>query len=275
VPGKIAIAPYGNANPQPDYDRLVKSASRVFQILELFDSIRSETSAVVLSKITGVPQSSTSVILRSMVVLGYLDFDARRRTYIPSSRVSLLGNWVDPYFVREGPVIGMMKEVAEATDHNVVLVTRNRLMVQIVHVIPSSKTNQPIISVSSAGSILNTATGEALLSQHSDEEIVRLARIHNGQRRSTESGIESRTVLENIRLVRHQGYSLQVNRSASDGWVMAMPLPTYWENKSFAIGVGAFATKVTIEPQLVLAITRRAIRNWLDHTESIEDSVEA
>jgi DNA-binding IclR family transcriptional regulator len=204
-----------------------------------------------------------------MVALGYLDHDTKRRTYIPNNRVALLGSWVDPHFVRDGPVIGMMKEICGATDHNVVLVTPNRLLVQVAHVIPSRKSGQPYIAVSSAGSILHTATGHALLSLLSDEEIANLVRRYNAEC-DLAASVNNRALLEKIRRTRSEGYAIQVNESATDGWVMAMPLPVFSDKKLFAVGVGAFANEVTIDPQTVLRITRKAIRNWLGRTERPE-----
>src|SRR3546814_4827584 len=49
----------------------------------------------------GYPQSSTSALLRSLVGMGYLNYDAHARTYITSSRVALLGSWVNSQFRSE------------------------------------------------------------------------------------------------------------------------------------------------------------------------------
>jgi DNA-binding IclR family transcriptional regulator len=148
----------------------------------------------------------------------------------------------------------------------VVLVTPNRLLVQVAHAIPSSRSGQPYIAVSSAGSILLTATGHALLTLFSEEEIAHLVRRHNAER-DLAAPVNNRALLDKIRRTRSEGYALQVNASASDGWVMAMPLPAFSDKKLFAVGVGAFANEVTINPQTVLRITRKAIRNWLGRVE--------
>ena len=249
--------------PTENREALVKSASRVFHILELFDTIRMELTAVVIAAMTGIPQSSTSSLLRTMVALGYLDYDVQRRTYLPNNRVSLLGSWVDPYFVREGPVVGMMKEISSAVGENVVLVTPNGLLVQVVHVIPSAKSGQPVIAISSAGSILRTASGRALLSLMPDEEIARLVRRQNARRDQSAAAIDLRDLLDQVARTRTNGYALQINRAARDGWVISMPLPVFRTGKLFAVGVGDFSTEMTVDVDTVLAVTGKAIWNWL------------
>src|SRR3546814_2678173 len=63
----------------------------------------------------GYPQSSTSALLRSLVGMGYLNYDAHARTYITSSRVALLGSWVNSQFFAEGAIISLMKEIGRAS----------------------------------------------------------------------------------------------------------------------------------------------------------------
>src|SRR5690606_38656604 len=84
---------------------VVKSAGRALQILEYFDAVQREASVSEISRALHCPQSSTSVLLRSLVHLGYLQNDRYRRTYYPTRRVSLLGNWVDPAIVQQGTLL--------------------------------------------------------------------------------------------------------------------------------------------------------------------------
>ncbi|MBP8232968.1 MAG: helix-turn-helix domain-containing protein, partial [Rhizorhabdus sp.] len=75
-------------------DSSVKSASRVFEILELFDGSRVPLSATEIVRKLGWPQSSTVALLKTLVSLGYLAYDTFERTYLPTMRVALLGGWM-------------------------------------------------------------------------------------------------------------------------------------------------------------------------------------
>src|SRR3546814_12336581 len=61
--------------PQRNWPRLptsvVKSAGRALQILEYFDDARREANMIDISRALHYPESSTSILLRSLVALGY------------------------------------------------------------------------------------------------------------------------------------------------------------------------------------------------------------
>ena len=65
----------------------VKSARRVFEILELFATVRRPWRAGAMSKHLRYPPSSTFALLRSMSAMGYLTFEKKTHTYFPSVRL--------------------------------------------------------------------------------------------------------------------------------------------------------------------------------------------
>jgi hypothetical protein len=80
----------------------VKSAERVLKILEFFDDIQARATVMDIADTLGLPQSSTSSLLKSLVTLGYLEYEPSNRTYLPTGRVALLGSRVNPQFVVGG-----------------------------------------------------------------------------------------------------------------------------------------------------------------------------
>ena len=70
-------------------DDVVKSAGRVFAVLELFDEARTPLSATEVVRRLSFPQSSTVALLKTMVSLGYLAFDQFDRRYLPTMRVPI------------------------------------------------------------------------------------------------------------------------------------------------------------------------------------------
>src|SRR3954464_13358310 len=102
--GRSRTAPLGpriSARP-PLEQKTMKSAGRVLEILEYFDDIQRSSTVMEVANALGYPQSSASALLRSLVATGYLNFDPRTRMYITSSRVALLGSWVNSQFFAEG-----------------------------------------------------------------------------------------------------------------------------------------------------------------------------
>jgi DNA-binding IclR family transcriptional regulator len=69
----------------------VKSAARTLRVIEFFVEVRRRARANEIADRLGLPQSSASALLNSMVRLGYLDFDYATHTYEPTLRVAMLG----------------------------------------------------------------------------------------------------------------------------------------------------------------------------------------
>lgn len=57
----------------------VKSALRVLEILEVFDAERRPPRVTDIVEPMNLPQSSASMLLKTMVARGYMDFDAASR----------------------------------------------------------------------------------------------------------------------------------------------------------------------------------------------------
>jgi DNA-binding IclR family transcriptional regulator len=100
---------------------VVKSAARVLEVFEYFDSVRTESTIMDIARALSYPQSSTSVLVKSLVELGYLQHGARYRTYRPTPRVTLLGAWVEPMLSAEGAVLQLMDDLGKATGETIIL----------------------------------------------------------------------------------------------------------------------------------------------------------
>ena len=70
----------------------VKSAMRTLALLDYFRRTKASASVTELSAALETPQSSTSVLLKSLVSLNYLEYDSETRRFLPSYRVALLGD---------------------------------------------------------------------------------------------------------------------------------------------------------------------------------------
>ncbi|MSQ20016.1 MAG: hypothetical protein EXR39_10780 [Betaproteobacteria bacterium] len=75
-------------------ENVVKSAARVLEVFEYFARRRTPATVGEVCNALGYPQSSTSVLLKSMFTLGYLSYDQGSRRYSPSVKVAMLGEWI-------------------------------------------------------------------------------------------------------------------------------------------------------------------------------------
>ncbi|MGE0586779.1 MAG: helix-turn-helix domain-containing protein [Flavobacteriaceae bacterium] len=113
----------------------IKSAQRVFEVLEYFDADHPEASVTDISRRYGYPQSSASELLTYMTHLGYLRRGTRGRTYQLSMRVAMLGAWVQPQLVRNGRLLRLMDEIAVETGCSTILATNSGVRLQCLHVV--------------------------------------------------------------------------------------------------------------------------------------------
>ena len=79
----MAIPDRGNAAL---IESVIKSARRALEVLEYLDEVRSDASVMEIARALNYPQSSTSVLLRSLTSTGYLSYDPQRRRYAPTLR---------------------------------------------------------------------------------------------------------------------------------------------------------------------------------------------
>lgn len=192
---------------QGSYDAagpVVKSASRALQILEFFDAVQREAPVSEISRALNFPQSSTSVLLRSLVAMGYLHHDRLRRTYLPTRRVSLLGNWVDPALMQQGSLLGTVEKLAGKSGQTVVMATVNGLFSQYIYVTRRDDRPRPATGILRA--LPTTAVGLALLSTYDDSQIARIVRRLNAERSEEEEAISVTDVLDTVRMSRARGY---------------------------------------------------------------------
>lgn len=163
---------------------VVKSAGRALQILEFFDHVHREACVSEISRALNYPQSSTSALLRSLVSMGYLLHDRFKRTYFPTRRVGLLGNWVDPAMLQQGALLVIADDLARETGLGVVMATANGLYAQCIYAHPASSdagvAAEPVIGT--LAPIAQTAVGRALLSTYDETHTTKLLRRINAER---------------------------------------------------------------------------------------------
>ncbi|MES2289086.1 MAG: helix-turn-helix domain-containing protein [Pseudomonadota bacterium] len=225
----------------PIEQKTVKSAGRVLEILEYFDDLQRQSTVMEIADALGYPQSSTSALLRSLVSLGYLNYDAFARTYITSSRVALLGSWVNSDFFAEGTIISMMKELNERTGDTVVLAVRNGLHIQYIHVIQATSPARLHMTLGTVRPIAASGAGFAFLSTMTDNEITRLVMRINAEAEEGQELIKVRDLLEEIAVIRRKGYAFTCDMVTRGGGIIAAPLPRISGQQRMVVGIGGIS----------------------------------
>jgi DNA-binding IclR family transcriptional regulator len=239
-------------------DNVVKSAGRALQILEYFDHIREPANLIMVCRALNLPQSSASMLMRSLVALGYLQVDLRTRTYRPTGRSALLGAWIEPLLTQEGPLLRAMRDVAERTRTAAVLSARNRLNAQDIYVVDRREDGRTSLAVGRLRSLPSSVTGQMLLSALPDGEIAKILRRINADERG-DGVVRLDDLLKRIHEARQTGHLLAA-ADAGGTAALAMAVPhglTRGEVVATFVGVRA---QVFAAPAALASLLPSALR---------------
>ena len=117
--------------------RSVKSATRVFDLLDVFERERKPLRVADLVNGLDAPQSSVSMLLKTSVSKGYLDFNPMTREYCPSMRVAYMCHWVTHLPDRPTAIPEALRQLAEQTGETITLGRVTGIELQYIAVIPS------------------------------------------------------------------------------------------------------------------------------------------
>ena len=184
----------------------MRSAARPLRVLELFDEIRRPARALEISDRLDLPQSTTSLLLKGMVTLGYLDYDQGQRTYQPCLRVTLLGSWRDPARAHTGALITMLERLSERTGCSASLSSQDGIYLRYVHIVQHEGPGRPHMALSARRYAVWSTSGMSLLATAPEPEVRLLLRRTLAQNEPRAKAIRPDRVFEMLTLARSQGY---------------------------------------------------------------------
>jgi len=232
--------------------RVVKSAVRVLEILELFDRLQREASVAEIAHELGYPISSTSMLLGNLIDQGYLRHGPDRRTYFPTPRVTLLGAWVEPRLTPGAEVLSMMGSLGEATGETIILALPVRDQVQYLHVVPATTTMRMHVGSGTLRPLITSGLGRVLLSTMSEDKVRHLVMRHNDGPLAQDSRISFAALQRDLSGIRVRGYAVVLRGVTPGAGLIGMLLPLELEHVSidFRKYVSLFDLVVVIHVEL-------------------------
>jgi DNA-binding IclR family transcriptional regulator len=216
----------------------VKSAARVIEVLELFAAAPQPTSLKEISTRLKYPQSSTTVLMKSLVSLGYLNYDPSKRVYFPTLRVTSLGNWIPAALFGEGRILDVMHDIHNATGETVALTVLNDVYVQYIKVIQSSHPLRIHIPEGSMREATRSAAGWLLLSQKSDDEVDRLARRANIAVKTAGERVNVGDFVRAMAQIRRDKWAYSENVPILGAATISVPLQARLQGQPVILGMG-------------------------------------
>lgn len=243
--------------------RVVKSAVRVLEVLELFDRLQREISVAEAARELGYPISSTSMLLSNLMERGYLRHGPDQRTYFPTPRVTLLGSWVEPLLTPGAEVLRMMAMLGEATGETIILASPTRDQVQYLHVVPAITTMRMHVGPGTMRPLIASGLGRVLLSAMSDDKVRHLVMRHNDGPLAQEDRISLAALRRDLSGIRTRGYAAVLRGVTPGAGLIGMLLPLELSGLPLAVGIGGWARELRARQQEYVALMRNAIDSHL------------
>lgn len=240
---------------------VVKSAGRALQILEFFDDVKRDASVIEVCRALGYPQSSASVLLRSLVQQGYLSYDRGKRTFHPTHRVRVLGSWINEPLFGQGKLLNLVSELNRRTGQAIFLGARNGLGIQYIHVAQATTSLRLHLTPGLLRPLARSVGGQVLLSSLSDAEVEKLVRRINAERSGEEPLVDIRELLEVLRTIRsNDGVHVSGASKVTPGSaVVAMLLPPGLATPPLVLGVGGARELMMPQIDTILAYMREIV----------------
>ncbi|MDB5860767.1 MAG: putative transcriptional regulator [Ramlibacter sp.] len=239
----------------------VKSAVRVFEVLELFDTLRRDASLSEIARELGYPASSTSMLLQSMVECGYLS-QGEKRTFRPTPRVKLLGAWIAPVLDPNGPVISMMEWLGSQCGQAVVLATPESMQVRYIRVVPATGTLRMHVTPGAVRPLPTSGFGRLFMSRMADEEVERIVSAHNAQSAHDAARLAPAAVRRDLQGIRAAGCAVSYDKVSPGAGVVAVHIPTAPIESPLAVGIGAPSALIKSNATAYATLLRSAVQRY-------------
>jgi DNA-binding IclR family transcriptional regulator len=183
--------------------KVVKSAARTVLVFEFFSRIRRPATASEVEDSLQIPQSSASVLLRSLVELGYLEYLPEGRRFRPTLRVTLLGDWLKSD-LPEDILTERLDMLQRRTGETVLVGRQNGSHIQYVYTLQPDQGLQFYMQVGAIQPLATSASGRILLSTLDDQAASRIVRRNNAEEGLR---VDEDLVLQSIAEIRRTGFA--------------------------------------------------------------------
>ncbi len=240
----------------------IKSAARTLEILELFHERRTPLRLTYIFERLAYPQSSTTTLLKSLVLLGYLNYDRRSRTYFPTPRVAALGDWVNHHIFGAGELQALVDTVFEATNETVVVSSQNDIFIQHIRIMQPTHPHKITLNEGAMRVLTHSAAGLVLMSRMTAKTVDKLCRHINAHDRDSGDRVDMAVLWEQLKWIRREGYCLLAAFPYPEAAAIALPLPLTPHGTQLTLGVGGMNSRIARNRNEIIRIMREAIGTY-------------
>ena len=240
--------------------KIVKSADRTLLVFELFAIWRRAATASEIEAALDMPQSSTSVLLRSLTELGYLEYNPAGRTYRPTLRIAMLSDWMRST-VLESLHAERVDELRDRTGETVLVGRRQGSYIHYVQISRSGQELQFFVHEGTRRPLCLSASGRALLSTLPDDTVLRIARENNETAMVRSDIVDPQRLLQVMQQIRETGLSETSSLLGEERDIHAIStlMPGKTKDEPFSLGIAGPKERVLRQRNSLIA----ALREWM------------
>jgi DNA-binding IclR family transcriptional regulator len=248
------------AKSKPASGAAVKSAERVLAILEYFQESKRSATVTEIACALGFPQSSTTMLLKSLLKLGYLDYTPQTRKFRPTYRVAVLGSWIQDSLFGNGPLTDIMDAISNATGETVLLGLQNGPHMQYVHIVVPDQGVQLTVHVGILRPMTCSALGRMLLTRKANDQVRAIVRRNNADAEDSAHRVQEQQFMAEMESIRSHGFAESRGKMTAGANVIAMLVPGQPDTAPLAIGVGGPMMRIEERRDEILRVMKRHLR---------------
>jgi DNA-binding IclR family transcriptional regulator len=271
--------------PEP---RAIKSAERTIALFELFSAMEAPLTVSEVSAGLDIPQSSTTMLLRNLTNIGYLDYDPVTRKYKPTIRILLLSSWITRRFGETGKIASALDRIHEETGEVVMLGIQHNAAVQPIVTRGVDRTGLQFSTPGNQGgqrfmirsglfaSLTCSAMGRALLSLKPDAEARSWVRRANAEARDPAFRVSESVLLDLLGTVRVRGYAETSESQLPEHGAFAVCVPSPMDETPMAVSISLPVTRMASKRSMIVerlfALREQFVQHRLDEYEEWQRS---
>ena len=241
---------------------LVKSLSRAFEILEFLAKTREPQSASQIGTALQLPISSTFALLKSMMVLGYVIYDVKKRTYFPSIRVTDLGAWIPSSIFGFVPPSDIMAALRDELGETVCLCVQNDLQVQFIEMAPSDHPVNFNVPLGYKCPLFNSAVGYAVLSVKPAIEVEQLASRVAAAGNLDAVPIDMERTMRVLANIKKSGFSIVYDEYTIGLGAIAWVVPTNHPSSYFVMSIGGPTERIRAKQRKIVELVTKVMKRF-------------
>ncbi|MEJ8857627.1 IclR family transcriptional regulator C-terminal domain-containing protein [Variovorax robiniae] len=231
----------------------------MLELIEFFAEWRRPASVNEICQSLGYPQSSTSVLMKSLKESGYFDHDSRTGMYVPNVRLAVATGWIQAQLFSEQSLLRLMESVLARCGHTVMIGEQQGVHVRYLHVLQATREGRFLARSGALRSLFRSAAGKMILTTRTDREVAQLLRRANGMETDAALRSEFEPVRLELERIRREGYAMSTGTSMPGAAALAILLPVPQGHSAMTLSLGGPIKEVRRERRELVDLLNEAV----------------